>query len=419
MLDVSQETARPIVKALFVASGLLSVVSWYTTQQGMALYLSPWMSIVASLGIQTALLLVAWMIGFTRGRRALLIAVYAITAVVSIAFSYASLYGWFTARERPAIAQRRLYDDLTALAARADETLAAAAAEGRRHVTALEEMTGAEKSHGFISGARDADPYLDQVRAAVAREAQTYSGAYREGSGPGLRYTAFDRYAKLERQSVAQLDEARRAVASFRSALKPDTPTGDQLRQFHAAFDAIPWAAAEQALHQGKIERAAAPAYAGNLERAASGQEELLLSFRELIAEPGPAHVFALALAAFMDIVIFLLAFASGPYFFGSQEQRWCAAAAAMDSADPQVFLRDFLRKMTGGPGGMARIEESSLSPGERHFCLLLASKGMAAARAEDGRTFYVLDAGIHESLVESLSAAGIHLRASAAMNRA
>ena len=42
---------RPIVQTLFVASLLLSIVSYYTTQQGMALYLSPWFSVLAALGI--------------------------------------------------------------------------------------------------------------------------------------------------------------------------------------------------------------------------------------------------------------------------------------------------------------------------------------------------------------------------------
>src|SRR5512142_276008 len=103
---------RPLVLSLFISSCLLSVVSWYTTQQGMALYLSPWFALLASLGVQSALVLVAWLIGFTNTKRALLIAVYAITAIVSIAFSYASLYTWFSARERPAVVERKLYDAL-------------------------------------------------------------------------------------------------------------------------------------------------------------------------------------------------------------------------------------------------------------------------------------------------------------------
>ena len=63
---------RPMVKALFVASCLLSIVSWYTTQEGMALYLSRWFALAASIGVQSALVFVAWLIGFTRGRKLLL-----------------------------------------------------------------------------------------------------------------------------------------------------------------------------------------------------------------------------------------------------------------------------------------------------------------------------------------------------------
>ena len=104
--------SRPLVALLFVASCLLSVVSWYTTQQGMALYLSPWFAVLASLGVQSALVLVAWLIGFNATRRGLLVAVYVVTALVSITFSYVSLFTWFSARERPATIERRLYDAL-------------------------------------------------------------------------------------------------------------------------------------------------------------------------------------------------------------------------------------------------------------------------------------------------------------------
>jgi len=31
-----------------------------------------------------------------------------------------------------------------------------------------------------------------------------------------------------------------------------------------------------------------------------------------------------------------------------------------------QIFVRDFLRKLTPDPRGMARVEASSLSPGEQ-----------------------------------------------------
>src|SRR5439155_5444967 len=113
----------------------------------------------------------------------------------------------------PATVERKLYDELNSSSGKIAELIAAATAEAQKHVLALGEMTAAEKSIGFISRAQDTDPFLAKVRDAVAKEAQTYSTAYPEGSGSGLRYTAFDRYAKLSSQSLERLQAAQRALS--------------------------------------------------------------------------------------------------------------------------------------------------------------------------------------------------------------
>lgn len=406
------QAGRPMVQALFVSTVLLSIVSWYTTWMGMALYLNGWFAFLASLGIQSALVLVAWLIGFTRSRRGLLTAVYAITAVVSIGFSYVSLYTWFSARERPALVQRRLYDTISASAGQSEQQLAGAIAEARKHVVALEEMTAAEKMHGYIARAPDSDPYLAKIREAVAREAQGVGGAYREGSGEGVRYTAFDRYAKLARQSLEQLTAAQQSLAAFRAQMRADLPSEQQIRRYREVYDAIPWAEVEVQAHAGKVERPAVPALSDHLDKTASGQEELLLAFTELVGAPTGRHVFAFLLAAFIDVIVFLVAFASGPYFHGPAEQRWPAAAASLDGADAQVFTRDFLRKVEPGPGGLARVRVSSLTAGERQLCILLAARQLATAVEEEGELCYLLDEGMHAQLVESLAARAMPLRA-------
>jgi hypothetical protein len=404
---------RPMVKALFVASCLLSIVSWYTTQEGMALYLSRWFALLASLGVQSALVFVAWLIGFSRGKKALLIAVYAITAVISIAFSYVSLYTWFSARERPMNVERKLYDALNASAARTDSILSSAIAEQQKHVLALNELTTAEKTHGYISRAQDADPYLAKVRDAVAKEASTYATSYKEGSGEGVRYTAFDRYTSLAQQSLDQMKVAQKGIADFRGQLKPLDPTDKQLREFHKAYDSIPWSSVEASLHQDQFERPAVPVYSDFVDRTATGQEDLMNAFGELFTAPTGRHIFSLLLAAFIDIIVFLLAYASGPYFFGTQEQRWIAAGASLDALDDQVFVRNFLARMMPGVRGMARIDVDALSSGEQQLCLILAAKGLAIVRDEDGKKYYLLDQGVHERMLETLSDAGFPLRAS------
>ena len=405
---------RPIVAGLFLSSCLLSIVSWYTTQQGMALYLSAWFSFVASLGVQSALVLVAWLIGFSKANRALLIAVYAVTAAISISFSYVSLYTWFSSRERPATVERKLYDVLNDNTDRVEQLVSAGIAEGQTHALALEEMTVAEKEHGYISRAQDSDPYLASIREAVAREAQTYSGRSPEGVGAGVRYTAFDRYAKLARQSVDRMRESQRNLAQFRAQLKPLDSTEKQLRDYRQVYDAAPWKDVEQALHQAEFARPAIPNYADFVDRSVSGQEDLLVAFKEIFTAPTGRHALALALATFIDVIVFLLAYASGPFFFGSAEQRWFNAGAALESLDSEIFIRDFLRKLTPGSRGVARVDASALSAGEQQLCMLLTARGKAVASEEDGRTHYLLDPEIHEYLLDSLASQGFRLKASA-----
>ena len=404
--------SRPLVIALFAASCLLSLVSWYTTQQGMALYLSPWFAVLASLGIQTALVMVAWLIGFSKAKRGLLIAVYAITAVVSIAFSYVSLYTWFSARERPASIERGLYDRLSTAATQTGETLQTAVGEGKRHVLALQEMTDAEKAHGYISRAQDADPYLASIREAVAKEAQSYSSGYKEGSGLGLRYTAFDRYEKLTRESLAQIVQAQGAMAAFRTTTKPTDPSDKQLKSFREAYDQIPWAEVEKTIHSGKLARPELPSYADNVDKTASQQEDLMVAFTELLTNPGGRHIFSLALAAFIDIVVFLLAYSSGPYFFGAPEQRWCEAGAAIDASQSPLFVRSFLNKLRPGRQGMPRVDSEGLTSGEQQLCMMLVSKGMAAAVEESGKSYYLLDSATHESLLDTMASGNFTLKA-------
>ena len=404
-------TNRPIVILLFLATCLLSIVSYFTTQQGMALYLSPWFATLAALGIQVALVMVAWLVGLERRGRPLLIAVYVATALVSIAFSYVSLHTWFSSRERPAEIQRALYDELQRVAGRAETLLAEAAARSRQYVVALEEMTEAERKFGHISRAGDADPYLDQIRAAVAREAQTH----REGAGAGVRYTAFERHTKLTAQVQRDIEQSRRQLAEWRSAAQPLEPADQQLRRFRAAFDPIPWPAIEQVLGRKLADRPAAPDYAAYLDRTASGQEALLQGFTELFTAPGPRHYFALALALFIDIVVFLLAFATGPYFHGDAESRWRRGAAAVDALDEQVFARGFVAKLMPSPRGAARVPVADLTAGERQLALALETKGEALIEEQEGRLFYLIDRTAQQRLLESLADARMPLRTSPA----
>ena len=167
----------------------------------------------------------------------------------------------------------------------------------------------------------------------------------------------------------------------------------------------------DKQLHAARVERPPVPNLADNLDHTVTGQEDLLLAFTEIVTAPTGRHMFAFVLAAFIDIIIFLLAFASGPYFHGSPQQRWCAASATLDGAHDQVFVRDFLRKLEPDARGMARADLDDLSAGERQLCLLLAAKGAATMVQEDGHRYYLLEEAMHQQLMESLTTRTMPLR--------
>jgi hypothetical protein len=262
-----------------------------------------------------------------------------------------------------------------------------------------------------VSRAEDADPYLRQVREAVAREAQTYAAAYKEGAGEGVRYTAFDRYLKLARQSLERMQDGHRALTTFRAQVRPLDPSEQQLRAFREVTDSLPWDDVEATLHGRRVQRPAVPAYENFVDRTVTNQEDLVLAFQELLTDPNSRHIFALLLAAFIDAIVFLLAFASGPHFFGTAEQRWIAAAAAIDGLDEQIFVRNFIGKLTTGVRGTAKVEAAGLTAGERQLCLVLQARQLATASTEDGAVVYLLDLAFHEQLLESLARPGISLR--------
>jgi hypothetical protein len=84
------------------------------------------------------------------------------------------------------------------------------------------------------------------------------------------------------------------------------------------------------------------------VDRTVSGQEDLLVAFQELFTAPTARHVFALMLAAFIDVVVFLLVFATG-------EQQLCLLLAANSGCRGSELIAERYRFHRDGPLGGAR----------------------------------------------------------------
>src|SRR5262249_26871222 len=148
------------------------------------------------------------------------------------------------------------------------------------------------------------------------------------------------------RQAVDRMSEAERNLAAYRAQAKPFDPSDKQLRDFRQIYDSVPWNDVERALHTTQFEKPALPIYIDFFDQPGRGQEDRLIAFKCLFSNPSGRHGFAFLLAAFIDVIVALLAYAAGPVLFGNSEKRWFAAGAALDALDSQVFVRDLLRKL-------------------------------------------------------------------------
>jgi len=177
-------------------------------------------------------------------------------------------------------------------------------------------------------------------------------------------YTAFDRYTKMAEQSLARVQGAQQSLAAFHVQLKPSDPTEKQLRDFHQVYDAVHGRTVESASHSTHFDRPAVPTYSDFCRPHAERARGICWwRSRSCSRSRGQAHIRFHAGGVHRHHRLRCWRSPSGPHFFGASEQRWVSASAGLDGLDDQVFVRDFLRKMTPTVRGMARVESAALTP--------------------------------------------------------
>ncbi len=73
---------------IYIGTFLVSVLSFFTTYMGLAIFLDNWLALLGSLGLQTALLGIAWNLMHMRKSRMTYAVVFGMVAVFSMFFSY-------------------------------------------------------------------------------------------------------------------------------------------------------------------------------------------------------------------------------------------------------------------------------------------------------------------------------------------
>jgi hypothetical protein len=308
---------------LLWASFVAAAVSLMTTGIGLRRYLSFLLAWPLAIAVQAGLFGLAWLIAVGRRRlRPLVIALYLVTMPFSVVFSYVMLQSEFTASIKPHEARRALYDELRASASETTATLSAGITASDELGLRLDSWLELEKEAGWtMSTCNDEEHcYLDGVCERVGRKIdnweRNFGVTYRQGPGEALIYGLLETEIGAIERINAILTEFRDGWTANAEIFADGLDNRERLRRYDAALAGFPQSDLEAVLCQATVPPPP-PEYGSFARDEADREETPVYAFQDLTAifEPGRElgrgdypTLFALGLAAFIDLFVLLVA---------------------------------------------------------------------------------------------------------------
>jgi hypothetical protein len=356
---INTKSAHITTSMIYGGTFLVSVLSFITTYQGLCIFLDKWLAAIGSLGLQTAMLGIAWNLMRFRVNRLMYTAVFMMVACFSIFFSYVNfntrLKGSVRSEEvrasyaeaaRPMLAQ---YASLTKYAV----------VQGKYQAERLSALRAMEESRGWatIIDEGSNDPFLQSVIEGARRTVESWSRTqgtdYRQGSGRGIILDYLGNWDRQIRGSLEAVEEYASSLDSIGVQLRSDVPVADQ-------YDRLNWASvhfpiAEYTRITSEQPSLPQPPFtAGYVERPTTGQQALNLVIADLY-RPDRLTLFSLIFAFVIDFLVIVMALSGShvvsnlDFVLAKLEQDAAERLKKLSTDDPDRFsksLQDNLERL-------------------------------------------------------------------------
>ena len=426
---------------LLVASCVAAGVSLLTTGVGLSRYLPLLLAWPLAIAVQLGLFGLAWLIAVRQVRlRALVIGLYCLTMPFSVVFSYVMLQSEFTAVIRPQEAQRALFDELRSRSAQVANELDASVAESEELELRLTDWVAMERDQGWTTASCDATThcYLSSVCERVQGRIDAWEARvgrpYPQGPGQAMVYGALE----TEQSAIAQVTESLRAARSQwrgdETVFEAGLDNRERLRRFDQALVDLP----RRDLQAVRCDAVALPEAPPYEQFAREAAETPVYAFADLAAVFSRGYefsrsdyptVFALFLAAFIDLFVLLVAIGAAVVeevrpaeplsVTTARVPEWGEALATeitrwIDGALPHVRQsaedrRAFLTRLVDALrfDGGNKVVFVATEAEERRFGFLMANARAATASPaadRDGSVTFVLEDWVYPALTRYLA---------------
>jgi hypothetical protein len=305
---------RTTASMVYTGTLLLSILSFFTTYYGLRIILNVPLAMAGSLGLQIAMLGLAWSLMRQRRKRATYVTVFSIAAAFSIFFSYANFDANFKMDARATDVRADYTETARPILAEYSSLARRATWKGSYQVDRLNKLVLLELQKGWTTfideGAQDRfiQESIEGARRTVTSWEQATGQPYRQGSGSGLIINYLQGRARRASKNLKIAESYAGLVDSFSTKLNSGLPVEEQYEMVNMAWAKFPIGEIDEIM--GESSALPAPVdVAGFVEKPQNRQQAFMLVLDDLIALDRLA-VFSMLLAIGVDLVVILIAFA-------------------------------------------------------------------------------------------------------------
>jgi|GEM_PF-1692156 len=314
---LAEKTTKLTTVMIFGGTFLLSVLSFVTTLYGMLIIVPLPLAVIGSLGLQAAMLGIAWNLIRIQESRWKYSVVFSIAAFFSIFFSYANFDINIKAHIRPREARHAYYEAARATLIEYTTIDKKAVAIGRYQVDRLIDLIKMEEQKGWATisdeGSRDKflQSIIDGARLAVESWRASQGNEYQQGKGRGLIVNYLESRLAQARQNYVTVCDYQNILEDIIARLNGELPVAEQYALVNRAFVSFPLGEIEQILMESELPLPPPHSPTDYAESPSNGQQALNMVIDDL-RRPDSLTLFALILAAAIDFIVLLMALAGG-----------------------------------------------------------------------------------------------------------
>ncbi|MCP4706889.1 MAG: hypothetical protein GY865_20000 [candidate division Zixibacteria bacterium] len=320
---ISNRLSRITTFMIYIGTFLLSILSFFTTFNGMTILLDKQLAFIGSLGLQVVLLGIAWSLMRMRENKLTYVFAFGIAAAFSIFFSFVNFDTGLQEATRAHKTRGQYSQALQTALGDYSQSAKQASMKGRYQISRLEKLLELENENGWATivdeGSKDdfIQSIIDGARATVLSWETSQGEKYRQGKGRGIITNYLETNLAQLDENLLIIDNYIESVDSLAMTLNGDLAVSSQVEIANSAWVRFPLNEVE-VLTASAVDVPMPPNQADYVEKSINRQQAFMLVLNDLL-EMNKLAIFALLLAIAIDLIIIIMAFA-GSLFVGDVE---------------------------------------------------------------------------------------------------